>query len=182
MKYYLLFFTLYLSIFSQDHFDDMMVKKTLSLRDYSINCSDLAVQFYKSNQIDSLYNLLDYWEEKVGYIEVIFRFKLLLDIENNTFSEQSYNKNIFVYLMNFEDRINHNQSELNPYDAEYFGHVPLNGEFDKLMIKIAKQLSHVTNLSALEMIFINYFNNVRKSRYKYLFTYFFFNSNYFLFF
>ena len=100
-------------------------------------------------------------------IEKINKF-ISIAIENSNLEKQDFSslngKKITIILSNTSTIIN----------------IKINDE--NIMLQESNDVEPDLSLEGSPIAFINYFNNVRKPRHKYLFTCFFFNSNYFLFF
>ena len=67
---------------AQSTFDDVVAKnRYIDCRDVSYNALPIIERLYTSNKIDSIYQFLDYWESKCGWMESTERLRTILTIK-----------------------------------------------------------------------------------------------------
>jgi len=144
MKKYFIFILLILGgkfIYSQTEIDKLMTERAPNCEDIAYNCTRLIEKYFVENKHDSVKVILDYWENKCGLTEPIFRIKILTSIRDNSFTESIYDSTVYSYINKFEDKIDCKQpSETYSYYIGYFGFVLINGSFDKFSMALAKEL------------------------------------------
>jgi hypothetical protein len=112
MKYLYLSFVFCISatsIFSQHFSFDQIISKNAIIRceDVQYNAYNIIKGLYERKQIDSLYLFIDYWEEKCGPLEVSFRTKQLLNIEQGRFSPERINSEWIEFLIAYKAILDH---------------------------------------------------------------------------
>ena len=83
--------------------DSLFLGTSLWPEDISYNASLLLPKYFNGNKSDSIDTIIKYWEEYVGDIEPLIRFKILYQIYNDNFSEDIYNKYIPELLLYYRD-------------------------------------------------------------------------------
>ncbi|MEM6516804.1 MAG: hypothetical protein AAF688_11525 [Bacteroidota bacterium] len=102
---------------SGQSFDDIILKnKYVDCEDVFYNASSIIKDFYNNGQIDKVYEFLDYWESKCGNLEVIRRFRTILDLGNSRFSNVYISEETIEDLISYRSNLNQqgegNQSSL----------------------------------------------------------------------
>lgn len=69
------------------NFDNLMSKKQIDCRDISYNSSIYFIKYMQENKLDSAKALLQYWENKCGAREPIYRAKILLALIQNEYND-----------------------------------------------------------------------------------------------
>ena len=125
------------------NFDNLMSKKQIDCRDISYNSSIYFIKYMQENKLDSAKALLQYWENKCGAREPIYRAKILLALIQNEYNDTLLQKGILNNIFNYQSRMDMiKHSNYYPYDmyTTYFGFIPPGQEFDKYTQHIAKSL------------------------------------------
>jgi hypothetical protein len=85
--------------------DFLMNRKAPDCQTIYFNLTSLIPDYYERGEIDSIYMVLDYFEEKCSDNELSQRFKILLSIDNNSFNESIYDGTIINNLLLYEEII-----------------------------------------------------------------------------
>ena len=131
-----------LALFSQD-FDRLMTKKQVDCSDISYNSSLLLIEYLEADKTDSAGQLLRYWEQKCGMREPIFRAKILLALDNKTYSDSLLTKGALNHIYNYQNRMDMiKYGSFFSYDnyMSYYGFVPPGQEFDDYTRELASRL------------------------------------------
>lgn len=87
-------------------FDEIISSnRYIDCQDVSYNAAQLVEQFYKNNQIDSIYLFLDYWETKCGPAEPIIRLRTILDIKTGQLESTSISEHTISSLLEYRRRL-----------------------------------------------------------------------------
>lgn len=152
----MLLLTLIRVSYAQEGIERQMTEKAPNCEDIAFNCSQLVEKYYISANIDSVYMILAYWEDKCGLSEPIFRMYILLAIRDGKFSESLYDSSVIDHIGRFSDRVKCKAPvDSYLYYQIYFSYVQINGSFDKLTGQIAGDLLDRQDENSLEYLFCN---------------------------
>jgi len=147
--------------FAQDNPDTVIVSQPLNCDTVAYDATRLIIYFYNNKQYDSANIVLDNWEAACGLSEPIFRTRILFAIRNNSFSEALYDSTIVDDVLNYLMRMDTTASpDLYSYYKDYFGHVPLRGEYDYFTQSVADDLLEMTFYDPAELLFSELYANV----------------------
>lgn len=165
---------LLLTIFSSaQDFDDLIANnRQIDCGDIYYNASSIIEKFYQNNEINKIYNFLNYWESKCGKIDETIRLKNVLDISLNRFNEQSISKSTIEQLVNYKrilkirsDSVFFEDTFLMGFDFNRLN--KQNNDVDKLIRKIARSSSAGTSDQKLLLDFYRSddpsFNQIKNS-------------------
>lgn len=78
----------------------------------AVDCSDIAynssvyyVKYMTEGKLDSVHVILDYWEEKCGVREPVYRARVLTALHEGTFNDVYFSESPFWYVFNYENRM-----------------------------------------------------------------------------
>lgn len=167
IKYIILFFVALLSFHhqgaAQGDIEDLILKyRKPSCSEISSGSSELLVLFIEAGKLDSASLVLDYWREKCGETEPVFRSQVLLSMLRQEPLPQSMD-NMLWYLNNFKERFNQVTGQVKAYaqDDVYYGYVVPNGTFDLMTYRQFTRLSTAYEEGSMEYLLSNYYS--RKS-------------------
>ncbi|MGB3092115.1 MAG: hypothetical protein WBC42_02760 [Candidatus Zixiibacteriota bacterium] len=126
----------------ESELDKLMTRRTLRCDDVSYNSSFLVQRYFEDGKYDSVKIILDYWEQKCGFSEPLFRARILSSIFTDTFSEDLYERSIISHLLTYK-RNNSKESERtqNQYYLDYYfwgvTFNPIHPTFDEFTLKLA---------------------------------------------
>jgi hypothetical protein len=125
------------------------------------NSTNLIMYFYTIQDFDSARIILDYWQTTCGISEPIVRTRILFSILENNFSETLYDSTIVDYVLNYMTRMDTTTNEdlYNDY-KEYFGFVPIRGEYDYFTQCIADTLLQRIFYNPMELFYSECYANV----------------------
>lgn len=127
----------------------------------TLNAQEIISEF-NANQSDSIYKILQMWENKCGKTEPIERLKILLDIQQNRLVDTAYKTYISQYIQKFKRRISSskqdNYKEIFEYDKTYFNYLPLRSSFDNFTKNLALSLMSKQNRGTSEFLFCMLFS------------------------
>lgn len=93
-------------------FDNMVLRnRYVNCPEVTFNAGRLVSELYKKAEIDSVYDFLDYWENKCGPIHSIYPLRILLDIKTANFDSAQISDDLFNQLIYFKLLRN----DLSPY-------------------------------------------------------------------
>lgn len=118
----------------------MMVKRTISCFDVSINSTEIFESYVLRDDIDSAQMLLNYWEKSCGLSEPIFRARTILSLQNNTFDESNLPSNLIDYMMSYQHKLSYANEGIgfNNWTAYLYDYVDPNTNFNVLLSRMAK--------------------------------------------
>jgi hypothetical protein len=160
---------------AQEGIERQMTEKAPNCEDIAFNCSQLIERYYNDSNIDSVHAILDYWEDRCGLSEPVFRMNILLAIRDRIFSESLYDSTVIDHISRYSDRV----KSITPVDTYlyykiYFSYIQINGSYDKLTRRIAGELLDMQAENSLEYLFCklyagnaDYFYNELQSKDKY---------------
>ena len=78
----------------------------------AVDCSDIAfnssryyVKYMMEGNLDSVRIILDYWEDKCGVREPIYRARVLMELQQGTFDDIYFSDSPFWYIINYDNRM-----------------------------------------------------------------------------
>jgi len=110
---FFLFFLLVCSAKAQNFDDIISSNRYIDCDDVTFNASTLIRGFYDENQIAEIYDFLNYWESKCGQIDVINRFRTILDINGNRFNSRLISEQTITDLLLYRSSLNPVNDTLN---------------------------------------------------------------------
>lgn len=160
--------TLFLSIvllfanllYGQD-FDKLMVNRPVDCSDISYNSGVYFLKYLQEGKIDSAQSIIRYWEEKCGEREPVFRAKILLALNEGTYTDSLLNEGTMSHIYNYKSRMDMiRNSSYYTYDEykSYFGFTPPGQEFDQETQAMAKSLSKKYNPGSTEYILAEFYS------------------------
>jgi len=150
-----------LALTAQINLDHLMVEKAPNCEDIAHNSSHLIIRYYEQNKPDSIEMVLNYWQERCGKSEPIMRTKILMAIENRSFSEALYDSTITGYLLNYAFRMETARPDLAyAYNKLYLGYVPIKGKFDNFTVALANKLLPLTQENTTEWLLCSFYADV----------------------
>jgi len=96
------FFICFLFIFysnAQSFDDEISSNRYIDCDDVTYNASTLIIGFYENNQTAKFYEFLEYWESKCGPLDIINRFRTILDINTNRFNSRLISEQTITDLL-----------------------------------------------------------------------------------
>jgi hypothetical protein len=111
------------NIYAQSFDDIISENKYIDCTDVSYNAASIIEESYRDNQIERIYDFLDYWESKCGEIEEINRIRTILDINQNKLIAQSLSEATIEDLMYYRSSlnpINENMIKSFRFDRDYY--------------------------------------------------------------
>lgn len=157
--------------FSQNGPDTLKVDETPDCENIAYNSSNLIMYFYAINDFDSLAITLNDWQQSCGLSEPIMRTRILFSILADTFSEQIYDSSMVDYMLNYMMRIDTTTNPDLYYNyADYFGFVPIRGEYDYFTQSIADELLGYKFYHPMELLFSEFYANILTDPFKELQT------------
>ncbi len=127
----------------------------------SFTATSLLPEYHRANQPDSIYDLLDYWQYHCGGPEPMVRFRILYQIETNTFSDDWYPDNILALINDYKELEINPELQGNYYYWDYFhrDYLPINPHFNEYTKTLALELLKYTDLQPIEQFFLEYYAN-----------------------
>lgn len=86
--------------YAQD-FDQQMTERSVNCSDVAVNSSRIFMQYMNEQKTDSAALILDYWENKCGLVEPVYRARILLAIENRTFNDKLLGDQLLGYISDY---------------------------------------------------------------------------------
>jgi hypothetical protein len=152
-----------------------MNKRSYDCLDVSYNCFDLLPGFFYADMPDTVYALLDFWQDMCGSSEPILRARILTDIWTGKFSEdvyaqgilgeESYGMNIIDHLLWFQLKLSDVTSPWPSYlwKNPYYQPSPAEDlealiDYDEFMADLADQLLPHTQPGSLESLYCLFYS------------------------
>ena len=140
--------------------DTLYTVETPDCDTVAYNSTNLIKYFYMIQDYDSAEIVLNNWEATCGISEPIMRTRILFAILQDNFSEALYDSTIVDDVLNYMIRMDTlNIGIFNNY-KEYFGFVPIRGDYDYFTQSIADTLLQRTFYDPMELFFSETYANV----------------------
>ena len=153
LKYFLFFFAS-LPLYAQtDYVESLMTRRQLSCDDVLYNVSCLIPEFYGKRNKDTLQAIIEYWEDKCGISEELVRCKILLSIDDGSFTESLYDNDILRML-----RIYHSNT-IRGKNMYYYDTNQNRDNLNKFTVNLSKILLEAKELSNVEIFFLRIYAN-----------------------
>lgn len=138
--------------------ESYLTRRWLNCQDVTYNMTLLVPEYYHRNSMDSLNQLLVFWESRCGKDEMIMRCKILMAIDQQKFSESLYDDNIIQYLMQYRSM---KEWENNPNQMLYYRDAfdDIIKEFNVFTSIIAGNMLSRPGLSEVERFFLRFYTN-----------------------
>ncbi|MDR1552625.1 MAG: hypothetical protein LBS69_04070 [Prevotellaceae bacterium] len=114
------------------------------------------------NKIDSAKNLVEYWKQKCGISEPVFRATILLALIERNFTDSILPNETLRYIINYKSRVEMIKSLLYfDYNIHenYYGYVPPGQEFDKFTSQLARELKDTYDTASIEYLFAEFYGD-----------------------
>lgn len=137
-----------------------MASKNVDCSDISFNSGLYFVKYLKENKLVTAKNLLEYWKEKCGEREPIFRSKILLALKEDKYDNSLLTKGVLNNIFNYQNRVNFiKNSYYHQYDENisYFGFTPFAQKFDKSTQEIAKSVKKKYKPGSIEYLLAEFY-------------------------
>lgn len=125
---------------SAQNFDDIISSnRYINCDDVTFNAATMIRGFYDNSQIDKIYDYLDYWESKCGKLEIIDRFRTILDINSNRYNPRLISESTIEDLMLYRSNVDFANDTVNTFfrrDTEINQNL---SSIDRLAQRIASQ-------------------------------------------
>ena len=160
--------------------NDSLLLKRLQKPIPTFNCETIAlnsqslITHYKTTDYDSIYAVLNLWENYCHFSEPTTRLRILLDIQRGTLVDSVYNdyikKDISTYRNRFYDKMQRENPRYSwQNNKEYYNYVPLNGDYDiytqKLADTLLKKQTHLTSAYLYCLLFSDRYDEYEKAFY-----------------
>ena len=147
--------------FSQNGPDTLTIDEPTDCETVAYNSANLIMYFYAIRDFDSIGITLNEWQQSCGMSEPIVRTRILFSILADTFSEQIYDSTMLDYILNYMVRMDTtNYPDMYNDYADYFGFVPIRGEYDYFTQTVADELLTYTFYHPMELLFSQFYANV----------------------
>ncbi len=147
-------------VMAQNNSDTSDIRETQDCDTIAYNSTHLIVYFYTIQDYDSAEIVLNNWQSICGISEPILRTRILFAILKNSFSEALYDSTIVDYILNYMIRMDTANVELYDKYKEYFGFVPIRGDYDYFTQSIADTLLQRTFYDPMALLFCEQYANV----------------------
>jgi len=145
----------------QDYPDSLRVNEPVDCEWIANNSAYFIMKYFTNHDLDSAHIVLNDWETACGSSEPVTRTKILLAISEHKFSEDLYDSTIVDYVLNYMKRIESRSPEMLYRDyKEYFGYIPIRGEYDFFTQSVADTLLQYVFYNPLELFFSEFYANV----------------------
>ena len=144
-----------------DDISRLMTRRYLSCLDIIYNVRFLIPEYHQKGATDTLNAIVQYWENNCGSSEELTRVKILLAIEQNSFSENIYNTSIIDHLIEYKNQNTTIPLLYGKMHHHYNWHFNFAAS-DSLKVftkKLAKELLRTTNVEPIERFFLHFYSN-----------------------
>ncbi len=137
--------------------ETILEEEGFTCRDIAYSLTQLIPVHHLDNQPDTLLSMLLFWQENCGAPEPMVRFRIIHQVESNTFSDQWYPDDILVLLNDYREMVTTNDNQ--PYYFDYFlnEHIPIHPSFNAFTSNLALYLQRFTDLSPIELFFLEFY-------------------------
>lgn len=149
------------SVYCQD-FDNLMTKKQIDCSDISRSSSFYFMKYMLVSEADSAKHLLNYWENRCGMREPIFRAKILLALSTGEFSDSLLPETSLNHIFNYQSRMDMIKSAryyLYDEHKSYYGYIPPGEAFDNFTRQIASELKASYPPESIEYILAEFYSD-----------------------
>lgn len=139
---------------------DKLLKGKVHCQGISYNSAEYYVRYMQQNQTDSIVPLLNYWEQKCGEREPIYRAKMLLALKQGKFSEDFLGSGALQNLFNYRNRQDIiNSADFYAYDTfqSAYGFIPPGQNFDRYTKALAQELKSRYDETSIEYLFAEFY-------------------------
>lgn len=139
--------------------ETILEKEGYTCRDIAFSLTSLIPVYHRDNQPDTLLSMLLFWQETCGAPEPMVRFRIIYDIETNTFSDQWYPDDILSLLKDYREMVTTNDNQ--PYYLDYFQneYIPIHPKYNEFTSNLAAFLLRYTDLSPIELFFLEFYSH-----------------------
>lgn len=88
---------------AQEGIERLMTRRLLTCHDVTYNCAVLIPEYFNAGKMDTVEQLLNYWESMCGRIEPLVRTRILIGLHQGTFSEILYDSTIIDHLVDYRE-------------------------------------------------------------------------------
>ena len=159
---FFLFFLTTLPVYAQvADVESLMTRRYLSCQDILYNVSWLIPEFHEKGSKDTLQAIMEYWEDRCRISEELVRCKIILSIDEGSFSESLFDDNILIFLREYE-RYNTIHEDKNVHWNYYYGSYYRNDygfRLNKYTVKLSKILLETKENSAVEKFLLRVYAN-----------------------
>ncbi len=150
----------------QINVETILEKEGFTCRDIAFSLTSLIPVHHRDNQPDTLLSMLLFWQETCGAPEPMVRFRIIYQIESNTFSDQWYPDNIISLLLDYQEMVTNNDNQ--PYYLDYFlnEYIPIHPKYNEFSSNLAAFLLRYTDLSPIESFFLEFYSHDFDAAYK----------------
>jgi hypothetical protein len=141
------------------HVGTILEKGGYTCRDIAFSLTSLIPVHHRDNQPDTLLSMLLYWQETCGAPEPMVRFRIIHQIELNTFSDQWYPDDILILLMDYREMVINQDNQ--PYYLDYFlnEYIPIHPKYNEFTSNLSSYLLRFTDLSPIESFFLEFYSH-----------------------
>jgi hypothetical protein len=159
--------------FGQNDILDQLTRKAPNCETISFNAAELISRLYGGGKFDSIALVAREWEHNCGMSEPLFRLKVLLSIQNGTFSDELMaDEPILGWVQNYESRLQvskeKNFRQIYEYYKISFGFVPVNSDFDTFTALWSDTLLDDVKTNENERLWCYLYSNQPELFYEYL--------------
>lgn len=122
-------------------FDEIIAaNRYIACPDVTFNAVPIIRKLYTNGQIDSVYQFIDYWERKCGFMESTFRLRNILDIRTGQFEPGEISHQWIELLLSYRQGLESNLFHRQPRyfnDGVHYDFISQKAAFDTLTRLIA---------------------------------------------
>lgn len=137
--------------------ETLIERQGITCQEIAYSTTQLLPIYHRDNQPDTIYAMLAFWQDNCGGPEPMVRFRILYQIETNTFSDDWYPDNILNLLDDYRGMVTTNQNQ--PYYYDYFltEYVPVHPDFSAFTTNLASHLKRYRDLRPVESFFLDFY-------------------------
>lgn len=137
--------------------EPIIAQESIACPDIAFTLTHLLPLSHRDNQPDTIYAMLNHWQYHCGGPEPMVRFRILYQIETNTFSDYWYPDNILTLLDDYKDL----SSQRHPYYYDYFwgDYIPIHPSFNDFTMNLATYLQRFADLKPIESFFLEFYSH-----------------------
>ena len=149
------------SAFCQEY-DHLLTKRQVDCSDISYNSGLYFMKYMNENKIDSVKSILNYWENKCGIREPIYRAKILLALKLGQFNDSLLTEGTLNYIFSYQNRMDMiKYSNYYSYDnyKSYYGFIPPGQEFDQYTRTLALSIKDNYSPESIEYVIAEFYGD-----------------------
>ncbi len=139
--------------------ESLISKQALSCSDIAFGATKTIPDLHRTNKVDTLQALLQFWEMQCGITEPMMRYAILWQIETNTFEETWLPGRLLDHLSDHREAIETEAYANYYFDFSAWEYHAIHPGFNDFTRQMAKNIKQYADLSELERFFVDFYSH-----------------------